>query len=111
MTADDIRAMSAGRELDAEIATRIMGWRPFKDEWNDGFHCPDQWRDWQEFQPSTNIADSWAVVEKIAKDRKITVSSDETAFLWHCRITGEIFVRAETAPLSICRAALLTTLK
>ena len=123
--------MKAGRELDALVAEKVMGW--------DGCHsihyCEDTWYNycknpgcyatgadedemigsWDGDEPpipgckgyppySTSLAEAWLVVEKALYFRL------EREGQWHCEL---VFKRgpaghasADTAPLAICRAAL-----
>jgi hypothetical protein len=128
MTAEQIDAMPAGREMDALVAERVMGWVR---------HPDSMYRHWCERQPdgtlrfldqceplhtvrpwhpSTDIAAAWEVVEKLRGEsfpwefslgwRHIEpfVSFGRTA-----NQKDEIgFSHGETAPLAICRAALKT---
>jgi hypothetical protein len=117
MTAEQIDAMPAGREMDALVAERVMGWVR---------HPDSMYRHWCERQPdgtlrfldqceplhtvrpwhpSTDIAAAWEVVEKLV--------SEQGLHLWWHNVWLVDFAlsgaqRAETAPLAICRAALKT---
>lgn len=134
MTPEDVDKMEAGREMDALIAEKIMGWkwrilacghvsRPGQYEytrfltasknherwplWDGKASIPVNKGDWwlpKEDSYSTDIAAAWQVVEK-------------TRLFTHCDITQVIGawvifnhandsqVTADTAPLAICRAA------
>lgn len=79
MNTEGIR--EAGRELDAEVAERVMGWREVTDygykpperQWHDanGFAASAEGNKLSDgqtlpgFSPSTKIADAWRVVEKM----------------------------------------------
>jgi len=100
MTREEILKMEAGTDLDKTITHKVIS--------DDGF--------WHGVKPySTDIAAAWEVVEKMR-------SISEFSFVWHRRpmaIFDKVneedkdlgdWVGAETAPLAICRAALLATL-
>lgn len=66
--------MNAGRDLDALIAERIFGWKPFKRKWREGAHhgftdsfLDSSGREIDGALPkySTSIADAWEVVERM----------------------------------------------
>ena len=129
MTRDEILAMEAGGELDEIVATRMMGWQR-QDETPEGRCCPknghdwispdgERWRchacGWSFPSYSTEIAPAWEVVEKLWTERwiwfKIHPSSDEG---WQVNIeinNRSVPVIADTAPLAICRAALLAIME
>lgn len=124
----------AARELDAEVAVRVMGWR-LKGCWweaSDGSTqgctlTDERWR------PSVDIADAWRVVEHLrAEGWLITVKEMPDGYpylggddiqlrqrsvctgLWMHRLRPESRGRyypgllgvGDSAPLAICRAAL-----
>lgn len=110
--------LPAGRELDALVAEKVMGWRRLPDtpEWG---VPPDYttggalgWRPY-----STDIAAAWEVVEKL-REGWLEVNLDCTAFncanTVRCCVTKQgqqhppfpLYADAKTAPLAICRAAL-----
>jgi hypothetical protein len=106
--------MKAGRELDALVAERVMGWtyKPFYNgggEWShngklvafgglDGGSLPKY---------SSSIADAWQVVEKLKADGN-NVWVEWAGKVWVCGATS-VFpdIEADTAPLAICKAALM----
>ena len=116
----DISGMSAP-EIGALIAERVMGWR--KVTQMDDCACWDAGESVRrytgptdndgQFDPLTNIAHAWEVVEKMSY-WNITVQHDARQGHWWCRIEGErvcaadvdVTVTAKTAPLAICLAAL-----
>jgi len=139
---EEIHVMEAGRELDALVAERVMGWT------QRNTYAGPQWYDqdgpvgrgatfqdektgtWLGWQPSLKIADAWEVVEALRARRRNLILNDGThhpptyevqagidehgpwafcAFEIEGGINGRC-ARAMTAPLAICRAALLTTL-
>lgn len=111
-----------GRELDALVAEKVMGWRP----WSGGYYygsadgqvmvCLHEndgmARYWS---PSTDIAAAWRVVERLHTGR--TFGLDWLGFdgeEWRCCFgwsenddhLGFHHAEAATAPLAICLAAL-----
>ena len=101
-----MRGLIAGRELDILVAEKVMGWT-----WDEG--C----KSWAEdilprgysFNPSENIEDAWAVVEKMIEKGFEDFNLDFEG-TWECVFTDyvEAMGRAvsETAPHVICLAAL-----
>jgi hypothetical protein len=72
--------LKAGRELDALIAEKVMGWQEITKSaaqlevgqfYNrqDGIIIVEYRNRLREFAPSTSIADAWLVVEKLVKER------------------------------------------
>lgn len=124
--------MSAGPELDALLAEKVMGWRRF-DNWSQGmgmeqpfflvgesgvivYRHPDLGKSWS---PSKNMADAWDVVEKIEKTVNFQIDNVGMQNNDHRRwrvLFGwsddpiSIVADADTAPLAIARAALQTVL-
>lgn len=100
--------MEAGKELDALIAEKVMGWKEDKYRgiigWLDGHVFRSS------FNPSINIADAWHVVEKIQEKFWIKLVGYGEGFI--CTLTGKgnntlkTAVDETTAPLAICLAAL-----
>ncbi len=108
------------RELDAEVAEKVMGYQ----------RCGGGWtpKDWQEpqvmpanyistrpyfytFAPSTNIKDAWEVVEKLDRHIAITVDPKDIKPRYCVVYLGGLKTRggeaqAETVPVAICLAAL-----
>ena len=131
MTRDEILNMPAGRDLDALVAEKVMGWgRAHYDYvfWQqtaaepllrycsstlimrDGDEPPNYY---QPFHPSRDIAAAWEVVERMNELRK-PFSITQSAFMsgWIAEFLADddfntIEAQADTAPLAICRAALL----
>jgi hypothetical protein len=135
MTYEDILKMEAGREMDALIAEKVMGQTDFshvgffwsegttedgKDGW-DGFQCPrcnaadrDTGKCCKHY--STDIKAAWEVVEKITSkcnifsfdltkddNGKYSAGFERKMEDYHPQWTGF----CDSAPLTICRAALL----
>jgi hypothetical protein len=132
MTHDEIMKLEAGRELDALVAEHVMGW-VWRDTWNNDGTLSATWlRPENVFnygvrvkagevsylaglpRYSTDIAAAWQVVGKLQSPPdecffEITMTPTiphNGGHCWHTRIGG-FFAHAPTAPLSICRAALL----
>jgi len=118
----NIDTLPAGRELDALVAERVMGWSNISrgadgDDaygWNASLsgHVPPHGRI-QIPKYSTNIAAAWEVVEKrLSTDGHFafwpSVAGFSVAYhgirTWDSEPVWEVW--AETAPLAICRAAL-----
>lgn len=117
-------AGGAGREMDAAVAERVMGW-----QWYDGLLC---WytpgctlaeaRSRREWTPSTDPAAAWQVVEKLGlsvvksadgwyaiKPHDIehgSVRGTDHPTLTLIGAEGETFACAETMPLAVCLCAL-----
>ncbi len=108
-------SVAAGRELDALVAEKVMGWHhtgsddryPVDDKGRSQLYVPDY---------STDIGAAWAVVERMRElDWRMLLenwvsSSDAYAAFFHpqdrYRYGNHIGVTDDTAPLAICRAAL-----
>jgi hypothetical protein len=124
MNRDEILAMPAGREMDALIAEKVMGWTLGEPHEIHGWmmHGMVTVRDWvgstndagithiEKWSPSTDIAAAWEVVEKLG-DKFDELERGDGGEFWMCVVYPDGFIpcvaRAETAPLAICRAALL----
>lgn len=117
----------AGRELDALVAEKVMGWRPIThlsgepvaDGWV-GFWDGD-WFRWttrpesdepdasKEWLPSTSIADAWLVVEKYEHFkmwRNPFTKKFSAEFYTEFGKRNKWAASADTAPEAICLAAL-----
>jgi hypothetical protein len=122
MTRDEILSMPAGRELDALIAEKVMGWfitggvvcknNPEPGHYEGLVAFMSKWR------PSENIADAWQVVDKADWYWELFPATDiydvteivcrlgfEAGTMGDCSLEGE--AKADTPELAICRAALL----
>jgi len=123
MTKDEILNMSAGKKMCELLATRVMGWElyepePFDDRpkkyWRDPLSKAsvgiDNWR------PDEDLSTAWELekffysitVSKIMEGSTPIYDSYVTAGRNNKNIDGRAF--AETAPLAICRAALVAVL-
>lgn len=109
-------------EIDRLVALNIMHWFPdddcprgYRPSWsinqgqNDGPH-------YEEWQPSTNIADAWQVLEKFQSTHNIYLVTIEK-YRWCCDLEGangaapaggdeHVSEMADTAPRAICLACL-----
>ena len=131
----DVDKMEAGRELDALVAEKIMGWQlrdSMTDEivtedsdyreaaYNDGWHWDGRGgrlEAWQ-WQPSIDIVAAWEVVERLCELPSVGIiikaypkwnEKHERNFLYGYVATFPdlgLQAVADTAPLAICRAAL-----
>ena len=123
MTRDEILSMPAGLEMNAIVATHVMGapeiiW----EKWRDGErypvirYCPGD----DVFHPvpsySTDIAAAWQVMERLRCDWSeihLTYTPRGWYVLLADSFTGKKVTetgRQDSAPFAICRAALLATL-
>lgn len=118
MTRDEILAMPAGMEMNALVAEKVMGWHEHNGMWLDLDNRI--WANPPGWSPSTNIATAWEVVQKhpyyFALYR--TNETDWRLALfgtvhWECRFYApeKFDAKADTAPLAICRAALIVVLE
>jgi len=123
LIANDINNMEPGRELDAMVAEKVMGWRKGKVQRMPGgiefdtWHFEKDGRPWTHYDwdPSTNLLRAWEVVEKM----KIAVIPQEQApaeLMYLARYerfptANDIEVFAATAPEAICKAALIAVME
>jgi hypothetical protein len=136
MTKDEIMNMPAGQEMDVLIAEKVMGWHAVMENgfnhWvnvDGGFQCGvapyDGFEDEEDFHtlkwhPSESILWAWEVVEKLHPNCSFLLDYDDPQTIeslkWCCLFFDkdepykEYEARANTAPLAICRAALLAIL-
>lgn len=114
--------MEPGRELDALIAMKVMGFIPVGDHWERGptwnrvLYKMDSW------SPSRDIAAAWEVIEKVnclgkytsdfllQRERRGVGPNSRVWFAWfrkdNCDQDIEFSAECETAPHAICLAAL-----
>jgi hypothetical protein len=118
MRYDEIITMPEGEELDALIAERVMGWHIAEEHgrkawysadgrYQRGMKNGDYFEDDEDlhllnWHPSQSILWAWEVVEKLT----LSVVPYEDG-RWHAADGKGIVAYGETAPLAICRAALL----
>lgn len=114
--------MKPGRELDALVAEKVMGWRVVREPQDDGYGgpplpkpflwaigdgTPAVFREGQEPQPwspSRDIAAAWEVVEKVSGSYFIL---DFDSGYWSAEFSPSgMGMRGTTAPHAICLAAL-----
>lgn len=103
--------MQAGRELDALVAEKVMGWEvTIANGWEAYFETESgQFGPWVGlWQPSTNMSDAWEVVrEMVRKGTYVEIAQGQElctcCFNYDDYLTVE---RCESAPLAICLAAL-----
>jgi hypothetical protein len=124
MEKSEIEKLPAGAEVDLLVAQLVMKWpviganEPFREyKGYGGIICNDSPGMFQEFgtipknwHPSINISDAWAIVQ--LRGSHWEVSRGRDVYQATCVFFGEMgegtsIARAETAPLAICRAALL----
>jgi hypothetical protein len=118
--------MLPGREMDALVAERVMGWKLWSydedryasttDDYmdasvNDGWIWKDETGDsdgeaW-EWQPSIDIRAAWEVVEKLdAPDFQVKRVDYGPGQTWMAGVDGRWFDYGDSAPHAICLAAL-----
>jgi hypothetical protein len=118
--------LQAGRELDALVAEKVMGWTVNRTE-SRHWHtvgptgrerniqigsdcCAGQAYDSNAFMPSKSIVSAWLVVEKMRErgwNFELHTSRDgEAAAAFHQSQDDDFEAYELTAPLAICRAAL-----
>ncbi|UVI31197.1 BC1872 family protein [Paenibacillus spongiae] len=119
MTREEILAMTPGRELDALVAEKVMMWTKDTDG---SYWLVDTYsiRTWEQtsypgFQPSTDIAAAWEVLERfpthqITKMHDIKLPWNEESIYKAIVKANKYIAYGKTAPLAICRAALLFAL-
>jgi hypothetical protein len=121
MTRDEIMNMPEGKEMDELVAEKVMGWHLVKtnsgrDQWHDadGYQHMvsryDGYEDAEDFEticwhPSESILWAWEVVEKLDY-LKLVKSFGLSGVKWIAKI-DDVEVFSNTAPLAICRVALL----
>jgi len=120
--------MQAGRELDALVAEKVMGWKWLeRDEFNEYRHLTPNGQKIQVAVPrySTDIAAAWQIVEKIKfmqpgweiyglkPDHLQKFTIEYNGFGWRAgwapvKLDGNMTIEAEAeaAPHAICLAAL-----
>jgi hypothetical protein len=123
MTREEILNMPAGREMDALIAEKVFHWKDggeywvtsegkptFLKVWNSGYYS-------EPFYPSEDIDYAWYVIERMQVrgfNTRVEVMPQITCAMWVKNMNeygpAPIIVRSESAPLAICRAALLAVM-
>lgn len=117
MNHDEILNMPAGREMDALIAKKVMGLQKCGDSFVDGLYwLPSGIPDYPP-EYSSDMSAAWQVVESLRKrDYRIFLSYARnivTITLDHDNHHKDMdfWIEAKTAPLAICRAALLAVME
>jgi hypothetical protein len=95
MTRDEILNMPAGREMNRLVAIKVMGYG----------ENPVIWARYSE-----NITAAWQVVENVLKNTDCDCTLKTTMRGWDCELYRD-HANAETAPLAICRAALIAVME
>jgi hypothetical protein len=119
-----VSTLEAGYELDAQVAEQVMGWHLEEG----AAYWPNTERVWRdaagrrmgtvaEWSPSTDWGAAGQVVDRFAQKRRylwlsyeaVNYLSGNTAMHWKCTFAAPQRFQAHgaTAPLAICRAALL----
>lgn len=126
LTRDEILNMPAGREMDALIAERVMGHEVNRQAqlFAHGLYYADMSEGIVRLQDySTNMGAAWDVVEKLENGDEILqigLRRSRAVNQWNCWLIGKMDqypcapasdVYEDTAPLAICRAALLATMQ
>ena len=136
MKKDYIENMPAGKEMDEMVAEKVMGWHKGtltfsdgstlsgKEDWLDAeghyMHGIKQENGWYEddedfhllhWHPSESILWAWEVVEKMLGEDCFGESLflENHGLIWDAGFREHAY--ADTAPLAICRAALLTVMR
>jgi uncharacterized protein YjaG (DUF416 family) len=120
---EEILAMEAGRELDAAVAETVFGWYDISLMTNSS----NNFTNYQGFSPgihsrrkiknySTDISAAWEVAEKfqtyqVTKTHQVNLPNG-LEDMYRAIVKANKFVAyARTAPLAICRAALLAVME
>jgi hypothetical protein len=130
MIRDEVAKMEAGPEMDTFVAENVMGWRLVTDKngwrhWVDekGYHkagiYPDNATYFEDdedinlinWHPSWSMLWAWEVVEKAEIIGIIIAQSIDGTKCWMAHCDDLSIAYAETAPLAICRSALLSVFK
>ena len=121
MTRDEILAMKPGRELDARVAEKVMGWKTnwLKTDWWEEINPNTHHHKGlvKDFKPSTDISAAWEVVEKMFERGgcEIGCYGSKSGGKWFevivITMNGEVKVTAHTAHEAICKAALLAVME
>jgi hypothetical protein len=107
----EVYAVKAGRELDALVAEKVMGWKPVQihsaTDCYDDEHGISKCLEFHQF--STDIACAWQVVEKLEVNFLFDI--DNWNDQWKCTVlergnNRSWTAREKTFPLAICLAAL-----
>lgn len=116
MTRDEILKLEAGRELDALVAEKVMGYPKEIISINGSVKSPNgDWMVREIDEYSTDISAAWEVAEKLGSfwiDHTVSDLGIDVEFFTSLDHSKERLVAtADTAPLAICRAALLAVME
>lgn len=116
MTRDDVLTLENGRELDALVAEKVMGYIVNKANAGDfddgGLYIIEHYR-YKPFRPSTNISDAWKVLDKMRETNKRAFTNEMYLIMNPNREAFQIApidLIWYMNPLNICKAALLVLL-
>lgn len=108
--------LKAGRELDALVAEKVMGWKRLPGNWRGIIWADPQYpatgtiRSEEHFEASTDPGAAWKVVEAMrAKGWDYEIGSEDTGDSVYCEFSkdkSEGHVYETTMPEAVCRAAL-----
>lgn len=127
-TREQILAMEPGKDLDRLVAEQVLKWDESRFRYDSETGISERIKHneffgedvWEPFNPSTDIAAAWEVVEKLKKEKGlVTLVGNEKK--WECRITAMVDVVygidvkdvsywSKSAPEAICKTALLAVL-
>lgn len=93
LTPEEISKMPAGKEIDEIIYKKVVDI-----EYQPGEYVPEY---------STEIAAAWQVIEKFENHCML----NNVHGIWECYFPDNVKGEGETAPLAICRAALLSLME
>ena len=118
MSRDEILNLPAGSEIDALIEEKIFDRTLCGNNLGSYIKKPNGYEDLRLIKKySTDISAAWKVVEEVAGPESLlsaTIVGQYAGGQWRCLFSNafDAFdVTADTAPLAICRAALLTVMK
>lgn len=117
MTTNEALEMKPGRELDAIVAEKVMGWTFAELDNGYGYPAPywtiggtEKVKPSNFWNPSGNISNAWEVAEKMHKDLyDVSIWNDHNG-KWACEINYWTVDDCDTVQEAICKAALLTVL-
>lgn len=111
----DVKKLEAGRDLDTLVAEKVMGWTDWRED-SGGLRIKAPGENSRPFSPSTDIRDAFEVAAKVGTNFSVHWTEDPKlldggpnpgAGSWVAGLSGLTAHRGETAPLAICRMALV----